>query len=187
MGYTEAMEKIHSLFVIPLGIALAVSPSLALAATPEELAGALLEETAEVLGVQVDDPVLVDLLESDLEFAIEEEVIDPNLLNELDQAIDAGEEPAVEDALEENLLDQEESWRDKAPELLTAFEMVKLEFQQCREQTDGPANECARGLGLKLQVASMEMALGDVEALRLSLDTLTGEERVQAEVELDEA
>ena len=170
-----------------LGVSLVFLPGVALAATTEELAEAIIQEAAIRLGVEISDPALLDSLAADLEFALEEEILDPEIVDELDEALDDGRDPDVDELVDENLEEQEESWREKSPDLLNAFELVKLEFQQCRQQTDGPANLCARGLGFKLQAAATQIALDELDALRLSLDTLTGEEREAAEAEWEAA
>lgn len=179
-----ALQK--TLVTACLSVAMVIGPSIAMAATDSEIADALVEETAEQLGVVVDDPNLSGALAEDLEYAIIEDVIDPVIVDELDESIDAGEDADLDAVIDDNLEEQDESWRDKAPELLTAFETVKLEFQQCRLQTSGPANECARGLGFRLQVASTQMALDELESLRQSLETLSGAELEEAQALLVE-
>lgn len=181
------MARLRLLTSIGLGVSLGLLPGVVLAATTEELAEAIIQEAAAGLGVEISDPALLDSLASDFEYAVEEEILDPDIIDELDQALDEGRDPDLDELVDENLEEQEESWREKSPELLNAFELVKLEFQQCREQTDGPANLCARGLGFKLQAAATQIALDELDALRLSLDTLTGEEREAAEAEWEAA
>lgn len=164
-----------------------VGPAVASAATEDEIAAALLDSTAETLDIIVTDDALASILLEDLQYAIEEEVVDTELVADLSVAIDDGVEVNVDDALTENLEQQSAVWSDEAGELKAGLEVVKQEFYQCRATTDGPANECARGFGLRIQVALTETQLQQVEQLQARLGELSGDELAQAEAELLQA
>jgi hypothetical protein len=174
------MNSFVKVLSLPIGLSLVLSATVASAATPEEISQVLFTETSQALGIEVTDPQLSESLLADLEFAMEEDIINPDIVSEISEALDSGLESDVGDLLEENLAEQEESWLEKSPDLLNAFDLVKYEFHQCRVQSTGGAHECARGLGFKLQIASVDIALEELEALRASLDGLSGEELEQA-------
>ena len=174
------MNYLAKLLPLPVALSLVLSPTAVFAATTEEVSAVLFEETTLLLGVDIADEELSESLLVDLEYALEEDVIDSDIAEEIAEAIDSDAEPELGESLEENLGEQEESWLEKSPELLNAFDLVKYEFHQCRIQAVGGASECARGLGFKLQVASVSLALADLETLRASLDGLSGEELGEA-------
>jgi hypothetical protein len=174
------MKPSTKLLSLPLGLALVMFPAYAYAATTDEISEVLFEETTQLLGIDITDEDLANSLLGDLEYAIEEGVISPEIVEEIDDAIDGERESDLDDLFDENADKQEESWLERSPELLNAFDLVKYEFHQCRIQSPGRASECARGLGFKLQVASVQLALADVEEQRAALDGLEG-------VELEEA
>ena len=174
------MKPSLKLLSLPLGLALVMFPSYAFAATPDEISEVLFEETTELLVIEIEDPDLAEALLEDLEYAVEEEVVDPEILEEIDDAIDSERDSDLDDLFGENSEEQEQSWLEKSPDLLNAFDLVKDEFHQCRIQSTGGASECAQGLGFKLQVASVQLALADLEEQRAALDGLDG-------VELEEA
>jgi hypothetical protein len=155
-------------------------PSYAFAATTDEIAEVLFEETTELLEIEIDDADLAGSLRDDLDYAVDEEVVDPEIVEEISDAIDGDRESDLNDLFGENSEEQEASWLEKSPGLLNAFDLVKYEFHQCRLQSTGGASECAQGLGFKLQVASVQLALADLEEQRAALDGLEG-------VELEEA
>ena len=155
-------------------------PSYALAATTDEISAVLFEETTEILGIEVDDADLAESLLGDLEYAVEEEVIDLEIVDEIDEAIDGDRDSDLDELFGENSDEQEQSWLVKSPELLNAFDLVKFEFHQCRIQSTGGASECAQGLGFKLQVASVQLGLVDLEEQRAALDGLEGAELEEA-------
>ena len=165
-------------------LALSLTFSPAFAATDEEVADVLIESTADQLDVQIDDTTLLSEIAADLEYAISEDVLDEVIVEEVSAAIDAGEVVDVSDLVDENLVEQEVVLEESTESLLNAFELVKQEFYQCRSETDGPANECARGLGERLQAAAIEIDTARLEELRLSLESLTGDELATAEEEL---
>jgi hypothetical protein len=169
------MKTNSRLLVLPLALALIVYPNYAMAATTDEVSEVLFEETTGLLGIEVSDSNLVDSLLEDIQYAIDEEIVIPEIVDEISEAIDDGRESDLGDLLDENSEEQEQSWLEKSPELLSAFDLVKYEFHQCRIQSAGGASECARGLGFKLQVASVEMALADLEEQRATLEGLEGE------------
>jgi hypothetical protein len=169
------MKTPTKLLALPLALAIVVFPTHAIAATTDEVSEVLFEETTELLGIEVSDANLIDSLLEDIEYAIDEEIVIPEIVDEIGEAIDGGRESDLDDLLDENSEEQEQSWLEKSPELLNAFDLVKYEFHQCRIQSAGGASECARGLGFKLQVASVEMALADLEDQRATLEGLEGE------------
>jgi hypothetical protein len=174
------MNSLVKLLPLPVGLSLVLSATVATAATSDEISQVLFTETSQALGIEVSDPELSESLLADLQFALDEDIINPDIVSEIDEALDSGLESDTGELLEENQAEQEESWLEKSPELLNAFDLVKYEFHQCRVQSTGGAHECARGLGFKLQAASVEVALAELETLRASLEGLSGEELEQA-------
>ena len=156
----------------------------ATAATEDELVDFLLQETEQSLEIDIDNAQLLANLQSDLEYALELELLDEDILEEANSILDGETEESLDNLLDENLEEQETSWLDLDPALLSAFDLVKYEFHACRAATTGPANICAQGLGFKLQVASVEISLSEIEAKRLELESLSDEERGLAEAEL---
>lgn len=169
------MKTPTKLLALPLALAIVVFPTHAIAATTDEVSEVLFEETTELLGIEVSDANLIDSLLEDIEYAIDEEIVIPEIVDEIGEAIDDGRESDLDDLLDENSEEQEQSWLEKSPELLSAFDLVKYEFHQCRIQSARGASECARGLGFKLQLASVEMALADLEDQRATLEGLEGD------------
>jgi hypothetical protein len=169
------MKTYSKLLVLPLAVSLVVFPTYAMGAPTGEVSEVLFEETTELLGIEVSDANLVGSLLEDIEYAIDEEIVIPEIVDEIGEAIDDGRESDLDDLFDENSNEQEQSWLEKSPELLNAFDLVKYEFHQCRIQSAGGASECARGLGFKLQVASVEMALADIEEQRATLEGLEGD------------
>ena len=170
----------RTLLSLLIGTALVISPVDAYAATADEISEVLFEETTEFLEIEIDDPDLAELVLSDLEYALEEEIVDPEMVEEIDAAIDGERETDLDNLYEENSGEQEQSWLEKSPELLNAFDLVKFEFHQCRILATGGANECAQGLGFKLQVASVQLALADLEQQKAALEGLEGAELEEA-------
>jgi hypothetical protein len=174
------MNFFSKLLPLPLGIALAMAPQVALSATTEEISAVLFDDTTVLLNIEVDDADLAESLEADLQYALDEDVIDPDIVDEIADAVDSGEESDLDDLVGDNLIEQEQSWLEKSPELLNAFELVKFEFHQCRSQSSGGASECAQGLGFRLQVAAVNLSLEGIEERKASLDGLTGPELEEA-------
>jgi hypothetical protein len=173
--------------VLLAGGLILANPVVAFSATDEEIAESLLETTAESLGIVVTDDALAEILVDDLQYALEEDVVDPELADAVSETIDEGLEVELADDLAENLLEQNSLWLEESGELKAGLEVVKQEFYQCRASTDGPANECARGFGLQIQVALAESQLQQVEQLQARLGELSGDELAQAEAELLQA
>jgi hypothetical protein len=169
------MKAHPKLLVFASALALVVAPSYAVAATTNEVTEILFVKTTELLGIEIDDPNLVDSLLEDIGYAVDEEIVAPEIVDEIAEAIDEGRESDLDYLFDENSGEQEQSWLEKSPELLSAFDFVKYEFHQCRIQTARGASECARGLGFKLQVASVEMALADLEEQKATLEDFEGD------------
>jgi len=174
------MKSSTKLLSLVLGLALVMFPTYAFAATTDEISEVLFEETTNFLEIEIKDADLTESLLEDIGYAVEEEVVDPEIVEVIGDAIDSERESNLDDLFGENSEEQEESWLGKSPELLNAFDLVKFEFHQCRIQSTGGASECAQGMGFKLQVASVQLALADLEEQRAALDGLEG-------VELEEA
>ena len=174
------MKTPSRLLSISIGLAMATFPTYAYAATSDEVTGLLFEETTAFLEIEIKDTDLAESLFNDLKYAIQEEVIDPEIAEEIEDTIDSEREPSLDELFDENLEEQEESWLDKSPELLNAFDLVKFEFHQCRSESTGGSRECAQGLGFKLQAASIQLALANLEEQKAALGGLEG-------VELEEA
>ena len=178
------MTRIQSLGLVAISSIFSLSVVPAFAATDEEVVDVLIESTVIQLDVQVEDSTLLDEIASDLEYAISEEVLDPDIVETISAAIDAEEEADLTELVDENLEEQLGSWLDRDPSLLSAFELVKYEFHKCRAETNGPANQCARGLGDRLQLAAVEVDNQKLEELKASIESLSGEELAAAEEEI---
>lgn len=178
------MRKVGIFSGASTAIVLSLTTSTAFAATDEEVVDVLIYNTADQLDVQIDDTTLLDEIASDLEYAISEDVVNPEILAVISDAIEAEEEAALTELVDENLGEQLGSWLDRDPTLLSAFDLVKYEFHQCRSETDGPANQCARGLGDRLQLAAVEIDNQKLQELNASLETLSGEDLAAAEEQI---
>lgn len=178
------MRKVGIFSGASTAIVLSLTTSTAFAATDEEVVDVLIYNTADQLDVQIDDTTLLDEIASDLEYAISEEVVNPEILAVISDAIEAEEEADLTELVDENLGEQLGSWLERDPTLLSAFDLVKYEFHQCRSETDGPANQCARGLGDRLQLAAVEIDNQKLQELKASLETLSGEDLVAAEEQI---
>jgi hypothetical protein len=174
------MKIYTKLLSILLGMALVILPTHTYAATSDEITNVLFEETTVLLEIEINDADLAQSLINDLEYALEEGIIDPGLTEEIKDAVEGEREPLLDELFDENLGEQEESWLEKSPELLNAFELVKFEFHQCRIQSTGGARGCAQGLGFKLQAASVQIALESLEVQKAALTGLEGAELEEA-------
>lgn len=175
---------IFSTFAVSTALAL---PSTSLAATAEEIAAELLKATTAALGIEVTDPALAEELVEGLEYALEEGVISEDVSETIEESLDSGSETdGLEEQLDANIIDQIANWEEYAPEYRVAFELVRAEFQACR-QSAGSASSCARGIGFNMQVAMANDALTRLQLLEQQLTDsgiiLTDEERAVLEAE----
>lgn len=178
----QTFSVVASAFVA--GALILANPGAALSATEQEIAEALLESSAESLDIVLTDDVLADNLLEDLQYAVEEAVVDPELVETLSGTLDDGIDVDLTENFAENLLEQQVQWSDESGDLKAGLDAVKQDFYECRATSEGPANECARGFGLQIQVALVQQQLQRVEQLQARLGQLTGDELSQAEAEL---
>lgn len=168
-------------------VALAGMVSPASAATTAEIADLLLEKASEALEIEITDPELIDELTDGLEYAIEDGSISDDVVDEIDESIDSETDPdELDDDLATNIIDQILNWEEYAPEYRVLFEEVRADFQACR-QAAGSASSCARGLGFNMQVAIANDSLIRLQLLEDQLTAegvvLTDEERAALEAE----
>lgn len=180
-----------AIFSVSLGLlgVVVAGTGTALAATEEDIAEALLQETLASLEVSVEDPALLDDLAAGLEQAITEEIVDPVLVEEVNDALDDGQNLDLGEVLDENLGKQDEAWDAESDALEVAFQEIRAQFQECRaaslaEGARFGASECAQGLGFRFQVAAATVRLNAVMEREATLAGLEGDELAAAEEEL---
>lgn len=148
-----------------------ISASAGHAADPSQYAGELLESTSKFLKLGISDPALKAQLSEDLQYAIDNKIIDFRISE------DFGAEGTAKVANPRNISrdmfviqrKQADAWAKNSETLKTAFEVVKSEFAACRA-TPGPANVCAQSLGFKMQLAVANASVSEVEAANARLN-----------------
>lgn len=165
-------------------------PSGVSAATTEEIADSLLQQSTEALGIEISDEELLDELSDGLEYAIEDGSIPEDVTDEIGDDIDSGTDSEDTDAtLEGNIIDQITNWEEYAPMYRDGFELVRADFQACRAES-GSARTCAQGLGFRIQVAIAEDSMERIQLLVDQLTDpdiqLTDEEQAALQAELEE-
>lgn len=163
-----------SLVGVLLGLPVLAADVVRAQTAPADLADAVVDGTLGLLDVETEPSETLDELAEEVAEAIEEGLLDEDVLD----AIENGD--SLEDLIDDNLADAEETLEDSAPLWAAAYERIKAEFQACREAADN-ASECAKGLGFRLQIAQADALLADIDARIAALDGLTPEEQ---EVEL---
>ena len=181
------MRRLPKLLISALVITpLAIGVGPALAATTDEISSVIVDETLAGFGVEVTDADLLSSLADDLGYAIDADLINNDIVDEVNDAIDSGTDASLDDNQDANESDAVDEFEKTKTNLELAFEAIKLEFQQCREQATGGARECAMGLGVKMQIAISEDLLATIQAKEAALAGLTGDELAAAEAELAE-
>ena len=135
-----------------------------------DLADVVVDETLTFLEVETEPSETLEELAEDVAEAIEDGLIDEEVL----EAIGNGE--TLDELLDGNLTDAEETLEDSAPLWAAAYEQIKAEFRACREAADN-ASDCAKGLGFRLQIAQADALLADIDARIAALSGLTPEEQ----------
>ena len=181
------MRRISKLAISALVITpLAIGMGPALAANTDEISSVIVDKTLAGFGVEVTDTDLLSSLAEDLGYAIDQDLINNDIVDEVNNAIDSGTDASLDDNQDANESDAVDEFEKSKTNLELAFDAIKLEFQQCREQATGGARECAAGLGVKMQIAISEDLLATIQAKEAALAGLTGDELAAAEAELAE-
>ena len=174
-------------------LALTLGATLGIFATPlvahaetTPVAETIFDVTSTNLGVEITDPELAESITEDIDFALENEIIDPDLvgvIDETDGTVDDTKD--VDGILDDNLGEQDGAWEETADLYRDAFNAVRAQFEACRAEP-GPANVCARDLGLRMQVAVATDALARLDALGTDEDgnPLTEEQIAELRAEL---
>lgn len=153
-----------------------VSAPSATAAESTEISAELLAQASIYLETDLAASPIAESLQEALTEAIDAEVIDPEILDATETAVDAGAELDLTEDLAENAVEQDEIYQEQAPLWAAAFETVKADFQACREASTN-SRECARGLGFKLQIAKEGALLETIDQRIADLGTLPAEEQ----------
>lgn len=153
-----------ALLGLPIGIAGPVWAQSDSAA----LADVILEKTLTFLGVETDPSEVLDELSDEVADAIDEGIIDDDVLETIDKADD------LDTLLDGNLEDAEDVLESYAPLWRAAYEQIRIEFQACRTSS-GKVSDCAKGLGFRFQIAQADALLADVDAQIAALEGLTPE------------
>lgn len=156
-------------------------PAPAFAADTEEIAAALVDEALALYGVETDDDTLVADLEASLELAVEQSVIDEELLVLTEELIDSGESTSViSDALVDNQAEQDELWVAQGDVITNAFTNVAQLFDQCRDSQE----PCELDYALEFRASWAESETARLAELEAQLDSLSGQAKVAAEERL---
>ncbi len=112
--------------------------------------GAVLDAALTVLGIEVDDVDLRDELVDGIGSAIDDGVVDGDLVEGIVEG-----DPAVDDEVGERLRETTGRWGEIAPTWRLAYGEARSEFQSCVDGLgeDEPASECAAGLVASLREA----------------------------------
>lgn len=158
------------------------NPNQAMAAEPAEIASELLVETSEYLEIEPSAELLGELTE-DMVDAIEADQIDADLIDQVEEAIDSETELELADELDENAQEQNDVLEEAEPLWKAAFDLVKEEFQLCRQASEN-ASACAKGLGFRLQVAKATGQLAQIQTAIAEVANLPADQRETALLEL---
>jgi hypothetical protein len=184
-----------SLTIVVPALILGTGLSSAVAAE-ESVTEILVSSALAELQIEVTDGNLLTQLEETIDLALDEQVIDPAILEEIEQGLLEEAEPSEEptsapevspelgDLIEENLDEQTNLWEETAPAWLVAFEGLRAGFELCR--TDGQStSECARNLAFGLQLAHSEAKLAEIDAALAAIFSLPEEEQATELAELE--
>lgn len=168
--------------------------SSASAETSDVVTETLIDAALADLGTEVTDQSLLTQLQEDISTAVDEGVIDPAILDQVEEVASdptpAPEETpgAVDGGLEEligdNLDEETTTFEAIEPAWIAAFETIRADFEACR--TDGQSTSgCARTLGFQLQLALSEAKLVEIDAAIAAVAELPAEEQAAALAELE--
>lgn len=158
-------------------------------AADENLTEAVVTSSLEELNLEITDETLLADLEQAVNLALDEQVIDPVIVDVIEQELvdnptDPVSSPELSDVLDENLTEQTDAWEESGPAWLAAFELLRADFELCR--TDGQStSECARTFGFQLQLAHSEAKLAEIDAALAAVSSLPEEEQAAALAELE--
>lgn len=168
--------------------------SSAHAETTDVVTETLIDAALADLGTEITDPTLLAELQEDISTAVDEGIIDPAILDEVEQVV-TDETPAPEQTSEtepapldelinENLDEESANWEAIEPAWVAAFETIRADFELCR--TDGQTTSgCARTLGFQLQIALSEAKLAEIDTAIAAAAELPVEEQAAALAQLE--
>jgi hypothetical protein len=181
--------------VLPV-LAIGFGVSSASAVTSDAVTETIIDASLSGLGTESIDPALMDLLQEDITLAVEEGVIDPAIIEVVEEVVTEPTttpdpeattpvvDPELTDLIDENLSEETGTWEEEAPAWMAAFEQIRADFEACR--TDGQATSaCARTLGFQLQIAHAEAELAQIDTAIADIANLPEEEQAAALAELE--
>lgn len=153
----------------------------------------------DTLGVEITDPTLLEEINNNVGEAIDSGIINEEVIDYVDFADNAQppttEEPPVEEIapieeptvdnpevlnpIEENLEEQKYNWGQIQADWQQAFETVRADFEACIAE-GASKEECAKGLGFKMQIAHGEALLNNYEARLEAISALPEDEQAKA-------
>ena len=159
-------------------------------ATATELVAAALASE----GITLDEGALSDELVAAIDEADELGVLDPEIVDVTENI----EQPApsespsaspspngpLEELIDENTQEQLDTWADLSDEIQAAFDVIRADFAACRETSDS-TSACAKGLGLRFQIALTEVKLAAIEAQIAAVASLPEDEQAVGLAELE--
>lgn len=181
--------------VVP-ALAIGFAATSASAETSDAVTETIIDSSLSGLGTEIIDPALMDLLQEDISLAVEEGVIDPAIIEVVEEVVTDPTttpdpeattptvDPELTDLIDANLSEESEIWEEEAPAWAAAFEQIRADFEACR--TDGQATSaCARTLGFQLQIAHAEAGLAQIDTAIAEIANLPEEEQAAALAELE--
>lgn len=162
-------------------------------------AGALVAAALETEDITITDPELEQAIVDAVQEASELDIINPEIVDEVvtDPAVTEPTDPAtetpaptedpgtVDELIDDNEDSQVELWNDLGPQIQEAFDVIRADFEACREA--GTVSTCARTLGLRFQVALTEVKIAAIEEQIVAAESLPEEEREVVVAELQAA
>ncbi len=153
--------------------------SSAQAETTDAATEAIITSALDGLGTEITDPALLDALQQDIATAVDEGIIDADIVDAAETA-----DTALPELIDSTLAEQNMLWEEVAPEWAAAFEQIRTDFEACR--TDGVStSECARTLGFQLQLAHAEAKMESLTAAIAAVADLPTDEQEAALAELE--
>lgn len=148
----------------------------------------LATETLNNLDVKVEDPALLEDLSKTVTDAENLGIIDKEIADTANTAI-TNPETVTEDQTRplftNHLEKQKVNWEQVQADWTAAFETVRADFEACK--TAGTAaEECGKGLGLKLQIAHADILLSVYDARLQAIANLPAERQAEALAHLEE-
>lgn len=166
------------------------------AETSDAVTETIIDSSLSGLGTEVTDPTLLDLLQEDISVAVDEGIIDPAIVDVVEEVVTdptstpdpeattPPTDPELADLINENLSEETGFWEEEAPAWMAAFEQIRAEFEACR--TDGQATSaCARTLGFQLQIAHAEAELAQIDTAIADITNLPEDLQAAALAELE--